>query len=248
MSETSIVPSERKFSAVVFDFDGTLVDSFQMMFSNYVSELLKRLPNISETEIIALSQKFLTEETKEGMKNPKKLVLKIFYKTSRALGLSRSASANVTLRTAYKIQKQYNDIEVFPDAEELLKLLNESGVPSVLITLSSKKHVIEILKKNDLDRYFQIIIDKNDLDNFEKAKGIQASLIALGIDQQELSNVLALGDLPSDIEDGKVAGVKTGAVLTGPVDASKLLDANPDYIFTDLNDVVTIFKRDFNSN
>lgn len=248
MSETSTIANDKKISAVVFDFDGTLVDSFQMMFSNYVSELLKRAPHISETEIIALSQKFLNEETKEGMKNPKKLVLKIFYKTSRALGLSRSASANVTLRTAYRIQKQYTDIEVFPDAEELLKILNESGVPSVLITLSSKKHVLEILKKNDLDRYFQIIIDKNDLDNFEKAKGIRESLIALGIDQEELGNVLALGDLPSDIEDGKEAGVKTGAVLTGPVESSKLVDANPDYIFADLNDVLAIFKRDFNAH
>ena len=244
MSETSTLIPDRKLSAVVFDFDGTLVDSFQMMFTNYVSELTKRLPDHSVTNIMSVSQKFLEEETKEGMKNPKKLVLKIFYKTSRALGLSRSASANVTLRTAYKIQKQYTDIGVFPDAEELLKILNESGVPSVLITLSSKKHVLEILKKNDLDHYFQIIIDKNDLNNFEKAKGIQDSLKALGIDEEEMENVLAIGDLPSDIEDGKIAGVKTGAVLTGPVDPSKLVDANPDYIFTDLNDVLTIFKRD----
>ena len=85
------------------------------------------------------------------------------------------------------------------------------------------------------------------MENFEKSRGIEESLVALGIDKEEMTNVIALGDLPSDIEDGKTAGVKTGAVLTGPVDASKLVNANPDYIFTDLNDVLTIFKRDFNS-
>ena len=243
----SDVTLSNKLSAVVFDFDGTLVDSFNFMFSIYLSELTKKLPFAQIPDITSVSQKFVEDETKEGMKNPKKLVLKVFYKTSRALGLSRSSSANVTLRTAYRIQKRYTEIEVFPSAEELLKILNESGVPTILITLSSKKKVIEILKKNDLEKYFQIIIDKNSLQNFEKAKGIEDSLIALGLDKKDLSNVIALGDLPSDIEDGKMAGVKTGAVLTGPVEASKLEEANPDYIFTDLNDVLTIFKRDFSS-
>jgi phosphoglycolate phosphatase-like HAD superfamily hydrolase len=62
-----------------------------------------------------------------------------------------------------------------------------------------------------------------------------------------MKNVIALGDLPSDIRDGKSAGVKTGALLTGPLEASKLIRSNPDYIFADLNDVLTIFKRDFTS-
>ena len=248
MSEMSTISNDKRLSAVVFDFDGTLVDSFNLMFSIYINELTKRIPTISIEEIMSISQSLLDEETKEGMKNPKKLVLKIFYKTSRNLGLSRSTSANITLRTAYNIQKRYTEIEVFPDAEELLKILNESGVPTILITLSSKKKVIEILQKNDLEKYFQIIIDKNDLKNFEKAKGIEESLIALGIDKEEMDNVIALGDLPSDIEDGRMAGVKTGAVLTGPVEASKLVKANPDYIFTDLNDVLAIIKRDFNTS
>ncbi len=243
MSDLSSV-SRNRLSAVVFDFDGTLADSFQLMIDIFLKELNKRVPDLTLADIMPIAQRLLDEETKDGMKNPKKLVLKVFYKISRNLGLSRSASANVTLRTAYQIQKRYTEIEVFPNADELLKILNESGVPTILITLSSKKQVIEILRKNGLDQYFHIIIDKHDLENFEKAKGIEESLIALGIDEEELAHVIALGDLPSDIEDGKLAGVKTGAVLTGPVDPTKLVMANPDYIFTDLNDVLTIFKRD----
>lgn len=237
-----------RLSAVVFDFDGTLADSFQLMIDIFLTEINKRVPDLTLDDLMPIAQRLLDDETKDGMKNPKKLVLKVFYKISRNIGLSRSASANVTLRTAYKIQKRYTEIEIFPNAEELLKILNESGVPTVLITLSSKKQVLEILRKNDLDQYFHIIIDKHDIENFEKAKGIEESLIALGIDKDEMASVIALGDLPSDIEDGKLAGVKTGAVLTGPVDPTKLVMANPDYIFADLNDVVTIFKRDLNTH
>jgi phosphoglycolate phosphatase-like HAD superfamily hydrolase len=243
----SLVVNEKKLSAVVFDFDGTLVDSFNLMIDIFYNQIKQRIPEVTIEEILPIAQEFLDEELKEGMKNPKKLVLKVFYKISRALNLGRSTSANITLRTAFQIQRRYNQIEVFPNAEELLKILNESGVPTILITLSSKKHVLEILKKNDLEQYFQIIIDKNDIENFEKSKGIEDSLMALGIDKSDMKNVIALGDLPSDIRDGKSAGVKTGALLTGPLEASKLIRSNPDYIFADLNDVLTIFKRDFTS-
>ena len=233
-----------KLSAVVFDFDGTIADSFQLMIDIFCTEVTKKISKITLDALIPITQKILEEEIKDGMKNPKKLVIKVFYKTCRELGLGRSTSLNLTLQSALKIQKRYHEIEVFPNTEELLKILSDNGVPTVLITLSSKKKVIEILKKNDLEHYFQIIIDKNDLGNVEKAKGIEDSLLALGIDSDEVDNVIILGDLPSDIRDGKIAGIKTGALLTGPVEPNKLIDLEPDFIFADLNEFLTIFKRD----
>lgn len=234
---------DKKFSAVVFDFDGTLADSFHLILDVFSNEVGKKLPNITKSQIISITQKILEDEIKEKMKNPKKVILRVFYKSCRELGLGRTTSTYISLQSALKVQKQYNKIELFPSAGEALKLLNVEGIPIILITLSSKKKVLEILRKNDLDQYFQIVIDKNDLRDFEKSKGIEIALLAMGIDEDDLQEVIVLGDLPADIKDGKNIGIQTGALLTGPLEPNMLIESNPDYIFSDLDEFISLFKN-----
>lgn len=233
-----------KLSAVVFDFDGTLANSFDLFMGIFEAEVNKRITSqVGHDELADIVQGILMSEVEQGMKSPKKLLMQIFYRTCRELGLSRVSSGYVTCNAALRIQRRYNEIELFPKAEDLLSTLHEEGIPTVLVTLSSKKHVLEILRKNDLENYFHIVLDKKDLGDLEKTHGIRQALQALGVDSSELERVLAIGDLPSDISDGKQVGVKTAAVLTGPMVAEKLIDSEPDYVFSDLADFLTIFKR-----
>ncbi|MFV2015579.1 MAG: HAD family hydrolase [Candidatus Heimdallarchaeota archaeon] len=234
---------QSKFSAVVFDFDGTLADSFQFILDVYTNEVSKKLPEVDSNNIISIAQKILEEEIREKMKNPKTLILRVFYKSCRELGLGRSTSSYISLRSALKVQRHYNRVEIFPSAEEVLKELNLEGIPTILITLSSKKKVMEILEKHNIDQYFQIIIDKHDLGNVEKSKGIGNALEAMGINKQELARTIVLGDLPADIKDGKIAGTQTGALLTGPLEPIHLIDSEPDYVFQDLNEFLSIYKE-----
>ncbi|MHA2362619.1 MAG: HAD family hydrolase [Candidatus Hodarchaeales archaeon] len=236
-----------QFNAVVFDFDGTLANSFQLFIEMLYRELVKRNPKIDYNELVDICRQMVFQEIDQGRyKDPKKLLLKIFYKASRYYGLKPAKAGYITMASALRVQKNYNEIEIFSPAEELLKFLHSEGIPSILITMSSKKKVIEILRKNNLDTYFHIILDRNDLKNLEtddsldKVTGIQQALAALGL---EAADTIVIGDLPTDITDGKTVGAKTAAVTTGPVPKEKLADQEPDFIFSDLSDFLAIFKR-----
>ncbi len=56
------------------------------------------------------------------------------------------------------------------------------------------------------------------------------------------SNFLKVGDTVADVMEGKNADVKTAAVLSGTQTASKLSEANPDYLLDKIEEVLTLMK------
>lgn len=55
-------------------------------------------------------------------------------------------------------------------------------------------------------------------------------------------DLLKIGDTPSDIEEGKNAGVYTAAILRGTVPDQILFDTKPDFIFRSLHEITTILE------
>ena len=227
--------------AIVFDFDGTLANSFPMFLAVFTSEMEKNLVIRQETVKELTTDVFLSVIDKEqDRQNPSILLLKVFYHTCRKLGLNRYSSLLRTLYSGYKIKKQYKNIELFEGAKEILEELHNEGIPLILVTHSSKKSVLEILEKSHLEHYFNIILDRKDLEGAEKTQGIIEALSAYGISPK---NALAIGDLPADILEAKAAGVKTVAVTTGPVTKNRLLAAGPDILIENLTELREYLKE-----
>jgi phosphonatase-like hydrolase len=59
----------------------------------------------------------------------------------------------------------------------------------------------------------------------------------------EPSHVLKVGDTVADIEEGKNAGVRTGALLSGTQPPALLQAATPDYLFASLDDVLPVIEN-----
>lgn len=57
------------------------------------------------------------------------------------------------------------------------------------------------------------------------------------------ASFLKVGDTVADIEEGKNAGVKTAALLAGTQGESMLRAVSPDYLITDLAEIVNICRR-----
>ena len=54
------------------------------------------------------------------------------------------------------------------------------------------------------------------------------------------AKVLKIGDTVVDIQEGKNAGVVTASVLTGTQKRDELEKFNPDYIFNDITEIISI--------
>ena len=67
---------------------------------------------------------------------------------------------------------------------------------------------------------------------------INDAMKKLNLDQKE--RVLKVGDTIVDIQEGQNAGVKTACVLTGTQSREMLKLQTPDYIFTDITDLLNI--------
>ncbi|OLS19378.1 MAG: Phosphoglycolate phosphatase [Candidatus Heimdallarchaeota archaeon LC_3] len=236
--------NKSSIQAIVFDFDGTIANTYPTFFAIFSEELVKSFQTIQDDYVQRIARKAYKLELENGNERqaPKLLLLKVFYTTCRTLGLNRLTSSVRTIFSAYKVKKNYENISLFPGVSELLKELHSNGIPLILITHSSKRNVMRILQKNGLDVFFTIVLDRSDVGS-DKTNGIKDALEALGIDPD---CALSIGDLPADINEAKNVGLKTVAFVspTGLVDREILEAQNPDYIcnsFFDLSSIIANF-------
>ena len=165
--------------SIIFDFDGTLADSFPMFIAVFTEKLNKTNIVLGQEKIHTLIKDVFHNEIENGneRQDPKLLLLKVFFKTSRRLGLTRKSSLQYTLSSAYEFKNIYKYVELFEVTIEFLEDLHDRGIMLILITHSSKKNVQKILEIHGLLPYFNIILDRGDIGP-DKTYGIILALRA----------------------------------------------------------------------
>lgn len=119
--------------------------------------------------------------------------------------------------------------DLYLDARKILKRLKKDRWIGIV-----SAHHTEFLKNeishHDLDGIFDYI----EGDSRTKNDSIRAILQKFNIDKEQ---VIFIGDMKYDVQHGKKAGVKTGAIGTGYQSKETLLSEKPDYFFEDLADL-----------
>jgi len=135
-----------------------------------------------------------------------------------------------------KFRKLFNEIDStpkpIPGVAPVLKKLQNQNIK--MAVLSSHPYVTRETKEffpgeNFFSHIFEDIPNKQDIIHFV--------LKETAFSKKE---TLYVGDMVHDIEAGKHAGVKTGAILTGYQSHSILSKANPDFIIKDLSEILTL--------
>lgn len=170
--------------AVLFDWDGTLLDSFTAgrdCFARMFREL----------GVPFTSEKFTTTYSPD------------WYQMYRSLGLEeeRWPEADRLWRKFYAEHLP----ELIPGAEELLQALRARGIELGIITTGHRSRVEKELERLKVAEFFRVIICGDDCANVKPhPEGIERALCALVLEKQE---AVFVGDSPEDEAMARNAGV-----------------------------------------
>lgn len=119
--------------------------------------------------------------------------------------------------------------DLYPDARNILKRLKKDRWIGIV-----SAHHTEFLKNEISHHDLNGIFDYIEGDSRTKSDSIKAILKKFNINKEQ---VIFIGDMKYDVQHGKKAGVKTGAIGTGYQSKETLLSEKPDYFFENLTDL-----------
>ena len=203
--------------AIVFDCDGTLVDSYAAITAS-VNHVRARhhLPPLSEPEVrkhVGRGPVYLLSQTVPGGDPEKDL---IEYK----------AHHPSVLRPGTRL---------LPGVADTLPLLHSGGLRLAICSNKLKGFTRELLAIFDLSALFEVVIGPEDAPRPKPAPDmLLAALAQLHISRDE---ALYVGDMVVDIETARAAGVAVWAIPTGSNDEDALRAAQPDRLLHDFREL-----------
>ncbi len=216
------------YKYVIFDLDGTLIDTLDDLKKG-INFALKELGyNISYTK----------EETKyligEGTRNLCARAIKNIPHTEEDEEILFKEFSRL-----YKLH-QLDDTRPFVHVEELLKLLKENNIKAAVLSNKVEQNVIDILSHLKLDSYFEIIRgQRKDIPLKPNPSSLNNLISDLGASKEE---VLYVGDSDVDMIVSHNAEVNVAAVTYGYRDIELLKKYNPNYIISDPLEIYNIVK------
>ena len=220
-----------KVAAVIFDLDGTLIDSIDIYFS-IVEKTLERLdlPGVSRSRILAAAE---SEDFKWELVLPQEVL-------NRKEKIIDDAWAVIN---EIAPQMFADNLDLIQGAGSIVEKLSSNGLKIGLVTSTQRKYLetkMQPLKNVGVDTLFEVIITSDDI---EKRKPAPDPLIACA---QQLDikpgNCVYVGDTATDIKAGKAAGMQSVGVLTGFDDHNSLSREFPDAIIESIADLMDVIE------
>ena len=200
-----------QFSCVIFDVDGTLTQTNELIFASFNHVADKYLgKTLSREEIIALfgppEEGGLVKLLGEEVGNMAREDLYSFYSTHHT-----------------EMASLHNGIE------ELLMFLKSRGTKLAVFTGKGRRTTDISLGTLNIVQYFDVIVTGSEVAHHKPhPEGIQKVIAALDLNP---SDVLMVGDPVSDIKASRAAGVRVAAAAWDSYDRDRLLQAPADYLF-----------------
>jgi pyrophosphatase PpaX len=208
--------------AALFDFDGTLVDTTEMIYQG-----------MRHAASTVLGRDDIPRET---------LLANVGQPLPRQMELIDAEKTELLLE-AYRHHHEENHdalIQEFPQVEQALSRLRSAGIKVAVVTSKRRMSVEMALDnfpdlRNVVDR-FVTMEDTNEHKPHPEPLWRGLELLG-GIPKEEAAYV---GDSPFDVEAAKAAGVTSVAVSWGAFSENRLRGAEPDHLVPDIESAVDV--------
>lgn len=198
--------------AILFDFDGTLVNS---------------APGIVKTMEQVFTKMNVEVPTEEAMRATIGLPLRLALKELGHLDDKRADDATELYRALFPIY-EVGYVTVFPDVTETLMSLKEKGIRMAVVTSRDTVSLKLIADRRELTPFFETYV--TGADGFLPKPAPDMVLELLKRMKLKKDEVLVVGDTTFDIDMGNSAGCKTVAVTYGNHSRERLMDSNPTFV------------------
>jgi pyrophosphatase PpaX len=205
---------------ILLDWDGNLAKTLDIWLDAFRAPLEKRGLNLSDEDIAASFGAFTKYLAMWGIKD-------IDVATEEADAIAQQSLPNV---------------ELYPDALEVLESLHAAKKRVALITTSPHRNVQHLLEKYNIDRFFQVVVAGDDVKNHKPhPEPLEKALDELGGNK---SDAIMIGDSDKDIGAAKNAGIDS--ILFYPpehkkfYDLEKLRQLNPTHVVSDFRQILEI--------
>ncbi len=201
---------------LIFDFDGTICDSFELTLkiaNEFLAKFNKKPINALEFKTKGI------EEIIKDYKLTKIQILIYIFKGRRELS------------------KHISELSSFSNMTDVIKKLSKENTLAI-VSSNSEKNIHTFLKLNKLDTYFKFIVSSPTL--FNKAKKIESAIKKYNLMKNE---TIYIGDEVRDIKAAKKTGVKSAAVTWGFASKILLNKFNPDFLIDDPQKLLSLEKK-----
>ena len=198
------------FSTYLFDLDGTLIDSIELIMSSFRHTMRVHLGTVpSDTEWRA------------GFGTPLRPQLARF---------ARDAAQVAEMAATYRAHnREHHDrlVQPYAGVHDVLTQLTARGARLGIVTSKNRSATHQGLRHCALDRFFEVLVTSDDVTEHKpRPAPVVAALTRL---EAPADRTVFIGDSPFDCLSGKAAGVSTAAALWGPFTRDALEPHGPDY-------------------
>ncbi len=203
------------FKGILFDIDGTLASTNELIFSSF-NYITKKYLNksLTDEEVIALFGPTEDQILKDWFSDNYEEVKKDYYDFYR---------------------KNHAAAKIYPGLKELLNFLKLRNIILGIYTGKGRTAAVITLEEIKAKEYFEMIITGDDLVNRKSSgEGILLFMEKFHLTKEE---ILMIGDSPADVKAARATGVKMASVLWDSYAKDLVLTLNSDYYFHSVDEL-----------
>jgi pyrophosphatase PpaX len=214
----------RKYSTVLFDFDGTLTPSLEL----WVEGL---------RHAFAKFEKFPTDH---------EIINRVFYRgyDQVAADFDLTSIEEFSQHVEDGLSQSFARATLFEGVVEVLEECANREIKMGVVTSSPRLIVDRTLRNLKVHSFFKSIVTADDITHFKPHP--EPVLLAMERLKGLAAECLIIGDSMSDILAGQAAGIETALFFPDShsqfYDFNTLVDAGPDLIFRSYKDLMSLFQ------
>ena len=212
------------YTTVLFDLDGTLIDSIELILSSYRHTLIVHRGSTPSDDVWLA-----------GLGTPLRAQFRAFTDDENEI------TAMVATYREHNLANHDAMVRPYPGVQRAVSALHRSGARLAIVTSKAREGAERGLRRCGFDGMFDALVGADEVERHKPdPEPVRRALDLLGASRK---GAVFVGDSPHDLVAGREAGVATAAVAWGPFSHSVLARHTPDHWIDEPGQLETLIAQ-----